>query len=222
MSVSTSASTTKTEKIRKRGKELKDEAEYQGVCLVHSLAKCGESKREWYDKWKEVEEGYDKYLTLAHQSALDKMGLPRRRAYRRDFKVGLGFTTDWWKSEYLREMAVHGMPEIIAKCLDSSHKLTFYITGRGFQDSYDVQNVKRYLLSDAEFKVHVEDGRAVSIQDPLGDFLSKLDIRLVPNSARMGDLLDEHLKNPNEYVILTGGKGSNTFRYKPRVIDITQ
>ena len=91
----------KDRKDPEKGKGVqKTEAEYtkkKDVCLtsIHSLrveyeAKCGESKREWYDKWKEVEEGYDKYLTLAHQSALDKMGLPRRRAYRRDFKSGIG------------------------------------------------------------------------------------------------------------------------------------
>jgi hypothetical protein len=182
--------------------------------------KCGESKREWYDNWKKVEEGYDKHLTLAHQSALDKMGLPRRRENQGNFKVGFGFSTDWWKSEYLRRMAVHGIPEIMAACLASSEKLTFYIIGRGFHNSYNVQGVKRYLLSDAEFKIYVEDGRAVSIQDPLGDFLSKLDIRLVSGSARMGDLREEHRRDENRYVILTGGKGYNTFRNERRVIDI--
>ena len=81
---------------------------------------------------------------------------------------------------------MHRLPEIIAKCVFwSSRKLTFYIDGNGFHEDADVDNVKVFLLADAKFEVVVEDGRAVSIQDPLGDFCHKLDIRLVP-AARHG------------------------------------
>lgn len=189
--------------------------------------KCSESKREWYEDWKKVEQEYDKHLRRAHQNALDKTGLPKWRSTEHyydtsaKFHVGNARYTEWWKSKWLRHMAVHGIPEIIAKCLIfPTRKLTFYIVGSGFQEDFDVENVKRYLLADARFEVVVEDGRAVSIKDPLGDFLSKLDIRLVPSSARMRDLLEDHLGDENRYVILTGGKGYNTFRYKRRVIDI--
>ena len=189
--------------------------------------KCRESKQEWYDDWKDVEKEYNIQLRKAHQNALDEMGLPKWRstAHYYDtsakFWVGHRRYTDWWKSKWLRHLAVHGIPEIIAKCvLWTSRRLTFYIVGNGFHEDADVNNVKLFLLADAKFEVVVEDGRAVSIQDPLGDFLSQLDIRLVPNSARMGDLRDEHRRDKNRYVILTGGKGYNTFCRESRVIDI--